>query len=483
MPVTDTVRLTIRQHRLAGPDTRVLVALSGGSDSVALAHLLHELAGAGELRVAGAAHLNHQLRAGANDDEAFCARLAASLGWQLVSERADVAAVARQIHRSIEDAARTVRHDFLERARLELGADAIALGHTRDDQAETFLLRLIRGAGPRGLSGMHPRNGRLIRPLLDCRRDGLRAFLAERNIPFVHDESNDDVSIPRNRVRAELLPLLETRFNPRIVDTLAAEAEQARDEWAWMESSAAELGATAEAPGVWRLDLTALARAPRALRRLVVWKAMTEASGGKPIAFEHVERALETAETGGGIDAPGHRLERIGSTLVLRSRPAGQARRPAADTANLFHYPLSIPGEVALPEAGWVVTAEVGQVGQDGRDRPDRRDRRDGQDGSAISNDGRLAIVRSDVRGPLAVRNRRPGDTFRPIGLGGRKKLQDFFVDRKVGRDRRDFVPLVVDETDRIVWVAGYGIDEEFRVTDPAQAVLILRLKQLGGRA
>jgi len=473
MPVTDTVRRTIRLHRLAGPDTRVLVALSGGSDSVALAHLLHDLADAGELHVAGAAHFNHQLRAAADDDEEFCARLAASLGWRLVIERADVAALARVTHRSIEDAARTARHAFLERAREELGAGVIALGHTRDDQAETFLLRLVRGAGPRGLSGMHPQNGRLVRPLLDCRRHELRSFLADRSVPFVHDESNDDVSIPRNRVRAELLPLLQARFNPRIVETLAGEAGQARDEWAWMESAAGALAATPDGPGVWRLDLTALERAPRALARLAVWKAMSEASGGRPIALEHVESALETAERGGGVDAPGHRLERIGSALVLRSRPAGQARRLAGPAPNLFHYPLSIPGEVALPDAGCVVTAEVGHLGQVGQARPVGRE---GQDGF-------LAIVRSDVRGPLAVRNRRPGDRFRPVGLGGRKKLQDFFVDRKVGRERRDLVPIVVDESDRIVWVAGYGIDEEFRVTDPAQAVLILRLMQLGGRA
>src|SRR5213075_2962185 len=128
--------------------------------------------------------------------------------------------------------------EFFERAQSELHADVVALGHTRDDQAETVLLRLTRGAGPRGLAGMHPRNGCVIRPLLACRREELRTWLAERSHAFVDDESNQDVTIPRNRVRAELLPLLETYFNPGIVDVLADQAELARDEWAWMESVA-----------------------------------------------------------------------------------------------------------------------------------------------------------------------------------------------------------------------------------------------------
>src|SRR5580765_8149785 len=166
----DRVRRTIRRHHLASPSTRVVIALSGGGDSVALAHLLRELSVngvAGELAVAGAAHFNHQLRDQADADEAFCRSLAASFGWPFVSEREDVRARAAREGRSIEDAARAARHAFFERARVELGADAVAVGHTRDDQAETFLLRLIRGAGPRGLSSMHPRSSHVIRPLLD----------------------------------------------------------------------------------------------------------------------------------------------------------------------------------------------------------------------------------------------------------------------------------------------------------------------------
>jgi tRNA(Ile)-lysidine synthase len=470
MDLLARVRRTIRQHRLAGPESRVVVALSGGSDSIALAHLLKALDEAGELRVAGAAHFNHQLRESADRDERFCASVAGAFGWPFDVEREDVRVRARRERRSLEHAAHAARHAFFDRARLRLGADLVALGHTQDDQAETVLLRLLRGAGVRGLAGMSPRRGPFVRPLLDCPRSVLRAWLDVRGIAWIEDESNRDVAIPRNRIRAELVPLLERRFNPAIVPILAHEAELARDEWTWMVDEAAALiarCAAREGDG-WRLDVAVLRAAPRALRRLALWRLLTEGAGGRPVGFAHVADALalvETDQLSGPIDAPGQRLERVAGGLVLTSRRPGAVGRLREAPVNFFEYSLSVPGEVVLPEAGCVLSAEVAG-GHRARPGPT------------------VAVVRSDAcRAPLAVRNRRPGDRFRPVGVGGRKKLQDFFVDRKIGRAARDRVPIVVDAAGRIVWVAGYGISEEFRVTDPSQAVLILSVKALGGSA
>src|SRR4051812_6474245 len=185
MPVIDRVRQFVRQSALLAPDTRVVAAVSGGSDSVALAHILRDLDAAGDMRLAGIVHFNHQLRESAGDDERFTATLAASLQRPIVTGRDDVRARARRDRRSIEDAARAARYECFEQARANLDADVIALGHTRDDQAETVLMRMTRGAGPRGLAGMHPRNGRIVRPLLGCRRGDLRAWLSERQIAFV----------------------------------------------------------------------------------------------------------------------------------------------------------------------------------------------------------------------------------------------------------------------------------------------------------
>jgi tRNA(Ile)-lysidine synthase len=470
MDLLGRVRETIRRYRLLTPDTTVVAATSGGSDSVALAHLLNDLDRSGECRLVGLAHFNHQLRPEADRDETFCLTLANHMGRSLVVDRADVRDLARRESRSIEDAARTARHGFLEWARVQLNADVVALGHTRDDQAETFLLRLLRGAGSRGLGSMHPCRGNLVRPLLDCRRADLQAYLQDQNIAFVHDATNDDVSVPRNRVRAELLPFIEGRFNPSIVDMLAQEAELARDEYQWLEGAADQQYSQVVSPKGRRriINASRLGECPLALQRMIVRRAMTEVAPGRTIRFADVHRALDlTRPDAPAFDGPGQRVERIGGEVVLTGRPAGATGRPTESTsANLFHYALSIPGEVHVPEAGCVVSAEVVDPFEPGK----------------VTAGHGVAVVRLDKNtGGFAVRNRRPGDRFRPFGLGRRKKLQDFFVDHKVVRERRDAVPIVVDDRDRIVWVAGHSISEDFRVTDPAQAVLILRLKGLGG--
>ena len=474
MPLLQSVRQFVRQHALFGADTRVMVALSGGSDSVALAHLLRELHAHDELRFVAAAHFNHQLRDSAVRDQDFSATIARSLDVPFITASGDVAARATQERRSIEDAARRARYEFFERARGECNADVVALGHTRDDQAETFLLRLIRGAGPRGLAGMHPRRGAFVRPVLDCRRAELRAYLDARQVGYVDDETNADVSIPRNRVRAELLPLLEDRFNPSIVDVLADAAELERELWLWLESAASGLEQDAETPRnplSRDLDVALLNAAPPPLRRLLLWRAMNAVAPGRSVSFRHVQAVLGllNAQEGAAVDAPGQRVQRLGTRIVLSSRDSARlpGRRPAAKTpANLFEYLLSIPGEVQLSEVGCIVAAELGgDAGQ--------------APAGARTGKGPLAIVRGDLcQGPLTIRSRRPGDGFRPVGVGGRKKLQDYFVDRKVASSHRDRVPLVVDDAGRIVWVAGYGIDEAFQVTDPSQSVLLLRLKQ-----
>ena len=464
----DRIRRTIRQHDLAGARTRVVVALSGGADSVALLHLLRELAAGGDLVVAGCAHFNHQLRDQASRDEAFCVTLAASCGVPILVEREDIRARADRDGQSIEHAASAARHEFFRRALAHFEADRIAVGHTCDDQAETFLLRLIRGAGSRGLAAMHPRNGDVIRPLLSCRRADLVACLDQQGIAHVEDETNADVAIPRNRVRAELLPLLQDRFNPNIVDALAGQAELARQEWLWMESELTlrNLEPGSLEPGTLFLEVQALEQAPVALRRFAVWKAMTRLAGAR-VSFDHVEAAGqligEDASTG-IIDGPGQTVQRIGARLVLTKRDGRNSR---AGLAAGFRYPLPVPGEVRVAEAGCVVAARY--AAESGSDAVR----------AAAGNRGVAVVAGNFGADALSIRNRRPGDRFSPPGLDGRKKLQDFLVDRKVPRSARDGVPLVVDRDDRIVWVAGHEIDREFRVTDASQTVVILTLRQV----
>lgn len=441
---------------------RVLVALSGGPDSVALLHVLQTLERRGHLVVAGVAHFNHQLRgAEADADERFCRDLAASLDVPIVAGRGDVRALAEQSGKSLEDAARVARYAFLNDAAVAVDAQAIAVGHSLDDQAETFLLRLIRGAGPAGLAGVRPRTGRVIRPLLDVSRAELRAYAVEHGLQFRVDSSNADCGIPRNRVRLELLPHLQ-QFSPAIAETLAREAALARQDDEFLERLAIESGGLIvlqEDNGI-ALDAPALAALHPALASRVARTALQAAAPGRFIGFQHIDDLLDLAgrAEGTAVALPGLVAVRRGARIVLGS---GQ---PASDV-NSFSVPLSIPGEVEA--AGWKVSA----------------DRSAGGSLQPLVARGDAVVVAAEpLRCPLTVRSRRPGDRFRPLGMGGRgRKLQDFLVDRKVARADRDALPLVVDRDDRIIWVVGQSVAEDFRVTAPEKGVILLKARRLGG--
>ena len=444
----------------------VLVAFSGGPDSMALLHIMQALARRGELVVSGVAHLNHQLRGVEADlDEQFCRDIAAEQGLPIDVGRADIAAIARSSGRSVEDTARAVRYEFLGQALDRLGAEVIAVGHSLDDQAETFLLRLLRGAGTRGLGGIRPRAGKVVRPLLEVSRAELRRYADEHQLRFRIDASNEDVRIPRNRVRHRLMPVLE-ECAPAIARVLAREAEVARQDEEYLEGRAIELAGShvlRTERGV-EIDRAALAALPPALSSRVVRQALVATAPGRFFGFDHIQRVLDLAGAVGGggeasVSLPGQVAVRRGGKVVLGALPA-------EPFANFFRLPLSIPGEVA--HGGWRVSARavdepVGLAGHPAR--------------------GHEALVaRAHVRGPLAVRNRRPGDRFKPLGMGGRgRKLQDFLVDRKIARAERDHLPLVVDEDDRIVWVVGQSVGEDFRVTEPSQGVILLKARRLGG--
>jgi tRNA(Ile)-lysidine synthase len=472
MSLTQRVLLSIGRHALLRDGTRVLVALSGGADSVALLLLLRELERDGALTIAGAAHLNHQLRGEeADGDEAFCAALAARLGVPFLVERADIAARARAQKRSIEDAARGARYAFFERAADACSAAAIAVAHTREDQAETFLLRLLRGSGTRGLAAIQPRAGRVVRPLLEVARDDLRAYLASRGEPFREDATNADVTIPRNRVRHELIPYLESRLSPGVTDVLARSADLARQDEEFLRAEAIKLAAGIVLTDVAvRIDVAGLSRAPRALSSRVVQAALQRLAGSKSITFDHVERVLALADGAGegrAVSLPGQYAVRAGGTIVLHP---GRSRRPAG--SNSFAFSLSIPGEVELGPQGLAVIAEPDACPAELGRRPNRWAGRGAE----------VGVAAAALELPLAVRSRRPGDRFRPLGAPGGRKLQDFLVDRKVARDERDRLPLVVDGRDRIVWVVGHAVAEDFRVTDPSQGVLLLKVRRfLGG--
>jgi tRNA(Ile)-lysidine synthase len=318
------IRRTIQRHALLPAGSRVLVGLSGGSDSVALAFLLLELSKHGGFVLAGLAHFNHQLRPTAGRDEAFCRDLAVRVGLTIVVGSADVKTYAETHRLSIEDAARRLRYEFLEGTAVETGATRIAVGHTEDDQAETFLLKLMRGAGMTGLGAVYPRRGMVIRPLLDVTHEELRAYLEARGEAWVEDETNADLENPRNRVRRVVLPELDRAAGGSTRAALARAARLIREDTAWLDAQAAERFealATQVADGL-EIDGPLFGAEPSPIQRRVVLTALRQVAGGREVGLDHVDAVMTIlAGKTGGVDLPGSRVElRRGKLVLLRQK-------------------------------------------------------------------------------------------------------------------------------------------------------------------
>ena len=298
----------------------MLVGLSGGSDSVALTLVLRELSEHGGFTLVSLAHFNHQLRPTAARDEQFCRDLAGQLGLPIAVESADVKGYAAAQRTSVEDAARRLRYDFLDRAAAANGADRIAVGHTEDDQAETYLIKLIRGAGLTGLGGIYPRRGSVIRPLLDVSRSDLREYLAAAGQTWMDDETNADVGNARNRIRHLVIPELERAAGGVTRPAIARTAALAREDGSYLDDlAAARLNELMSGTGeILQLDAQRLAAEPPPLMRRVLLAAMRRQAGGREVGLEHVEAVREVLSGNtAGVDIPGSRVELRGKNLVL----------------------------------------------------------------------------------------------------------------------------------------------------------------------
>jgi tRNA(Ile)-lysidine synthase len=460
------VLAAIRRHDLIAPGQAVVAAVSGGADSVALTHLLVELSAAGALRLVGLVHLNHQLRGIDSDrDETFCRQLADGCGVPVDVERVDVAAGAPR-GGSIEEAAREARYAFLERARLRLGADVVAVAHTLDDQAETVLMRLLSGAGTRGLGAMRPRRGSIVRPLLDVRRHELRDYLAGRTAPFVEDASNADRSRRRNRLRHDVMPHLAAAEGDGAIEALArvATIAQADDDFLGVLTDEA---AARVMPGGDALALEAarLAAEPLALRRRLVGRIAQQWTGRTP-SFRQVDALERFLVRGvpGRIPLAGGLMELSpeGRVLFHRARPEA-AGLPSWRT---WSYALAVPGELEIPEAG-----RLRAVAGDGPSAP--------IPDSALT----VRLKGEAVGASLIVRPWKPGDRVRlPYGWG-RKKVQDIFVDRKVPRAERHAIPLVVAENGGILWVPGHAVAGGAAAGPATKSVVVLSFEPIGRRS
>ena len=474
------VEENIQNRRLIKRGQAVLVAVSGGLDSMALLHLLHELSARHRWRLA-VAHFNHQLRGRSSDaDETLVRQTAAALRLPFVAGRANVKALAQQSKLSVEMAARKLRHDFFARTARERKIRVVALAHHADDQVELFFLRVLRGAGGEGLAGMKwwspspvDSNIRLVRPLLDSAKTELREFVRERKIHFRDDATNATLDLPRNRVRNELLPLLLRHYQPalartvlRLMEIVGAESdfvgETARQ---WLASKQKNKRAPRPVPLSDRrgeggprkagpVEGTVFKDLPVAVQRRVLQLQLTEA--GVPADFELIESLRQSTDVPVSLGPQLFVLRDATGRVSLRLAP------PSGFNANETAVNLAGRGgdvEFDGVRFGWRLEAGTNFA------RPHSRKACESFDADKVG-------------GRITLRHWRPGDRFQPIGLRSPVKLQDLFTNRKIPRARRRELMVAVAENREIFWVEDLRISENFKLTPQTRRRLTWRWRR-----
>ena len=451
----------VRKQGTIVPGDRMLAACSGGPDSVALVALLLKLREEMPLEVR-LAHFNHRLREGADEDERFVRDLARRWVLPFVSEGADVRSHAARKKLNLEEAGRSLRYDFLRRAAVRAGATKIATGHTMTDQAETVLMRLMRGTGLSGLAGIAAvvagEPCPVVRPLLGIAGPDLRAWLAAEGIPYREDPSNLDRRFLRNRIRAELLPEIGRRYEPRIVAHLARLAAIIREEDELIGGFVRELADEfiIRKGGDSFLDLKTLPLLLPALARRIAREYLRELQGDlRDISYEDVESLLSLGE---GKDLP------LRKGLVLRREGGRVGRKKVRPPSKAYKILWDGRGEVVVAEAGMAFRGTRRKA--EGRRPSFKNDDRTGAD---------LDLARLEF--PLVIRNRRPGDLYRPLGAPGRKKLKEILRAKGIPVAARDRLPVFLSGGE-IIWAPGLPVAEKCKVTGTTESVFSIRLKR-----
>jgi len=458
----------IQEHHLASGGEKLLVAVSGGPDSVCLLNILVKLQRELTIKLY-IAHLNHQLRGAESEADAnYVSDLAHQLGIPAIIDKRDVKSYQAQQRLSLEEAAREVRYSFLAQVAKSIGADRVAVGHTMDDHIETILMHLIRGTGTRGLRGLQPitvwQSGSnsltIVRPLLTISHQETEDYCRHHQLMPRLDASNLSLSPLRNRIRHQLLPLLES-YNPRVAEALLRTGHIASDDIAFLDKEIVRLWdeIAQEQEGAIFLDKERFDQLPSALQRYLLRASAEKLLGSaKDIETRHIEAMMSALNKPAGkkLNLPGGIIFSIEYNKYLL----------ASDFNSLSPFPilrgefqLKIPGETLLP--GWRIEATIISREQ-------------------MSEKGKDFIAYFDLGktgDKLVVRSRQLGDRFQPLGMSQPKKLGEFMIDTKIPHAWRQQIPIVCSPQ-HIVWVAGWRIDDRVKVTENTKRVLCLEFKR-----
>jgi len=506
-PLEPRVLHFVQEHHLVSSHDHLLVAVSGGPDSVCLLHTLFKLREELDIRL-HVAHLNHQLRDTESEADAqYVSDLAHQLDIPATIEQRDVKSYRAQQRMSLEEAAREVRYTFLAQVAKSVGASRVAVGHTTNDNIETILMHLIRGTGARGLRGLQPSvvwqsSGNsliIVRPLLQASRQETADYCHNHKLMPRLDASNLSLSPLRNKIRHRLLPLLES-YNPRVAEALLRTASIAADDLAFLDKESARLwGEIAQKQeNTITLDKEGFLELPSSLKRHLLRIAIEKLLGNlKDIENRHIEEIMAALNKPAGkrISLPeGLTFSVEYDKYLLGSDPAALSPFPALEA----EFPLRIPGETFLQ--GWRVEASIiapeNMKDEDFTPASFIKGRLKGRSpfknysspspfkgrgikGIGLINSDFTAYLDLDKTGDkLVVRSRQHGDRFQPLGMSQPKKLGEFMIDAKIPQAWRQRIPIVCSPK-HILWVVGWRVDERVKVTEETKQVLCLEFERI----
>jgi tRNA(Ile)-lysidine synthase len=474
------VAAVIREYNLFSANDRVLLGVSGGPDSVALLGLIID---ANRVNPACSdifvAHLNHLIRGKESENDAqFVSDLAKKFKLSVIAEKKDIKEIARERKMSLEEAAREERYKFFESAAKRVGANVIAVGHNADDNAETILHRIIRGTGIVGVSGMKPKRKLtpfstidLVRPLLFTWRKDIIAYLKERNLSYRVDSTNLETDQFRNRIRTELIPLLEKNYNAGVKTSLIKLGETAAQNCDFLEAQAKDLfgevllnmeGKTDETLSEIALDIRKLKKAPQILQQIIIKEAVVRLNIPlKKLSYKNYKnilRILNYQKTPVNNVVKGYLNIKIEDGKLHLSKK----KYYAEEHPTLKEAVIKIPGETKLVDMNCRIKTEIREI-ESGFLEEFKRNKTKYDE----------AVDFDKISIPLTVRTRRQGDKFWPLGSSGIKKVKDFFIDNKIPVMERDTVPIVT-MNGRPVWIVGFRIDDRIRVTEGTKKLLIM---------
>jgi tRNA(Ile)-lysidine synthase len=436
------------------------VAVSGGPDSILLLHFMHLYVREAALTIT-AVHFNHKLRGEeSEEDEQFVREQAAQLGVEFLRSEPEGGPESRPRHRNLEAAARDLRYRFFFSLLNRGTLDRIVTGHNADDQAETVLLRLLRGSGTRGLGGIYPAlgGGKIVRPFLSLNRREIERELEERNLAFRTDSTNRELRFQRNRIRHELLPLLKKEFNPEISHLLSELAGRARDDEETLEQLSHEraLPWRVREGAEERIPVRALVELPVAIQRRVLRQMVQAVKGDvRGITHRHLESLRQLAagaQSGRKLLFPG----RLDPRREFEWLVVAPAVKPNSVTE--YCIPVEVPGEVRVPELGAVFSLKL--IEADARGKTYNKGWIEGLDPQKLP-------------GKLTLRSWRPGDCFRPSGSRKVRKLKDLFGRQKIPAGQRKWWP-VLESGSEIVWVRGFAVASLAAATPASKQVIVI---------